>query len=250
MYFFFSKVLLIFILPFSWIVTFFILFIIVKKPKLKRRFLIVTAVLLFLFSDTYIYNEFANHWDIDPVPLKTTGSYSCAIVLGGFSSANADGHGFFNGSADRFIQGLRLYNTGKVSHILISGGNGDLIKKNEFRESDWVRTQLQQMKVPDSCILIENRSRNTIENAAFSKVVLDKYHLKPPYVLVTSAFHMRRSLAIFKRTKIDVIPYSCNVMTGKASFSVDQLIPDANPLTGWNLYVKEVVGLSVYQFKK
>jgi uncharacterized SAM-binding protein YcdF (DUF218 family) len=201
-----------------------------------------------IFTDPFLLNEFAKNWDIKPVPLKQSGSYSCAIVLGGFSGEDGNGNGFFNGSADRFIQGLKLLTTGKVSHILISGGSGNLIH-NKFKESDWVKTQLIQFKVPDSCILIENRSRNTIENAAFSKQLLKDNHLQPPYILVTSAFHMRRSLGIFKKSQLEVIPYPCNYMTGIGNASLNDLIPDAAVLGGWDFYIKEVIGTAVNYLK-
>ena len=64
--------------------------------------------------------------------------YSCAIVLGGFSSEGENGEGFFNASADRFIQALKLKTTGKVSHLLITGGNSKIIP-GKFIESIWVK---------------------------------------------------------------------------------------------------------------
>ncbi|WP_428329149.1 YdcF family protein [Mucilaginibacter sp.] len=240
MFFIFSKVLLIFILPFTWIVAFFIAGLVIKNTRLKHRCLIISAILLLIFSNPFILNVFARNWDIYPVPLKAS-QYSCAIVLGGFAGEDANGKGFFNTSADRFIQGLKLLQTGKVSHLLISGGNGTFYPDN-FAESDWVYGQLRAMHIPDSCIVVENKSRNTLENAAFSKVILEKKHLAGPYLLVTSGFHMRRSLGIFKRAQMDVTPYPCNYFAGNGKFAITQFIPDAAPLELWNMYTKEIVG--------
>eukprot|EP01037_Dinobryon_pediforme_P008346 gene8346-8432_t len=185
--------------------------------------------MLLIFTNGFLLDEFARCWDIKPVPLKTTGSYSCAIVLGGFSGEDDHGDGFFNTASDRFIQGVKLLKTGKVSHILISGGNGSLFP-GKFAESDWVRKQLLELQIPDSCIVVENRSRNTIENAAFSKQILAARQLQPPYILVTSAFHMRRSLGIFGREKM---PF----------------IPDADIIGRWNYYIKEIFGELVNRIK-
>jgi uncharacterized SAM-binding protein YcdF (DUF218 family) len=248
MYFVLSKLLLFFILPFSWFLAFLIASLLVKKQHIKRRFLIISVAILLVFSNPFLLNEFAKHWSIKPVQLKNKGSYSCAIILGGFSGEDANGKGFFNSSADRFIQAVKLLATGKVTHLLISGGNGSLIPDN-FEESDWVKTQLELLKVPDSCILIENRSRNTIENAAFSKTILNDKHLQPPYLLVTSDFHMRRSLNIFKKTGLEVIPYPCNYVAGNDKMSVNEFIPDAGVLGNWNFYIKELVGTIVTHFK-
>jgi uncharacterized SAM-binding protein YcdF (DUF218 family) len=243
MFFIFSKLLEFFIYPLIWISAFLIAALITKNKKLSRRFLISGTVLLLVFSNPFLINQFARRWDIAPVPLKQQ-KYSCVIVLGGFSGENASGSGYFNGSADRFIQGLKLVTTGKASHILISSGNGSLIA-DSFEEADWVKTQLQQLNIPDSSILIEDRSRNTIENAAFSNRMLKAKHMQPPYLLVTSAFHMRRSLGIFKKSGIDVVPYPCNYLAGNGKFSVGDFLPDADALPKWNMYIKEVIGTAV-----
>jgi len=213
--------------------------------------MLAAVIVLFIFTDPFLMSKFAGAWDIKPVPLKTSGPYSCAIVLGGFSSRSSSGEGIFNISADRFIQGLKLISTGQVSHILITGGNGDLIP-DSFTEGDWVKTQLKIFKVPDSCVLIENRSRNTIENAAFTKPILQKAGLQPPYILVTSAFHMRRSLGIFKATGINVIPYPCNYLPGTGSENsifIGDFIPDGRLLGTWDYYIKEAIGTFVNKFR-
>lgn len=247
MFFVLSKVLLLFILPFTWILAFLIAAMIVKTQRRKRRFFITGMVLLFIFSNPFLINQFARLWDIKPTTLKNA-SYSCVIVLGGFSGVDANGKGAFNAMSDRFIQSLKLFNEGKASHILISGGNGNLFA-GPFRESDWVKTQLQAFKVPDSCIIIENQSRNTLENAAFSKTLLKQKHLQPPYLLVTSAFHMRRSMGIFKKQDMEVTPVPCCYIAGNGAFTVTDFIPDSGPLSGWNYYTKEVVGTMVNYFK-
>lgn len=247
MFFVLSKLLLVFIFPFTWIAACLIISLITRKPRLKRRLFIAAMVLLLIFTSPFLINQFAKLWDIQPVPLKNQ-TYSCVIVLGGFSGVDANGKGAFNQLSDRFIQSLKLITTGKAAHILVSGGNGSLLPGN-FRESDWVKTQLQQFKVPDSLIVIENQSRNTLENAAFSKILLAQKHLQPPYLLVTSAFHMRRSLAIFQKQKMEVVPYPCNYIAGNGGFAITDFIPDAGPLSTWNIYIKEVVGHTVNYFK-
>ena len=241
MFFIFSKLLIIFICPLTWVFVLAVAALLIKKQQLKRRLLIVSVILLYLFSIPALLNLWAKKWDIAPTALKKSNSYSCAIVLGGFSSEDANGNGFFNGAADRFVQGLKLLTTGKVSHILISGGNAAIFH-DEFEESDWVEKQLKEFKIPDSCVLIENRSRNTIENAAFSKILLNKRRLQPPYVLVTSAFHMRRSIAIFDKAGLPIVPYPCNYITGTSKFSITDLTPDADTLSKWNTYIKELIG--------
>jgi uncharacterized SAM-binding protein YcdF (DUF218 family) len=170
--------------------------------------------------------------------------YSAAIVLGGFAGDDSKGRGMFNAASDRFIQGVLLQKTGRVSHIVISGGNGRLNPDN-FREGAWVKFRLREAQVPDSCILIESKSRNTLENASLTKTLLQKHGQRGPYLLVTSAFHMRRSLRIFKKMGVDVIPYTCNYIAGTSDISFWELVPSAEALSKWSTYIKEVIGLGV-----
>jgi uncharacterized SAM-binding protein YcdF (DUF218 family) len=243
MFFVLSKLLLIFVLPLSWIITLLIVCLLTKNHKLKQRLFIISFILLVVFSNPFLFDNFARAWDINAVPLKKS-PYNCVIVLGGFSWGAHGKTGFFNASADRFIQGLKLLETHQVTHILISGGNGNL-SPGSFRESTWVKTQLIEFNVPDSCILVEPDSRNTVENAVNSKTLLENRHLQPPFLLVTSAFHMRRSLGIFKSIGLNVVPVPSNFMRGSGNFSFDEFIPDAAVLERWNIYIKEVIGVAV-----
>jgi uncharacterized SAM-binding protein YcdF (DUF218 family) len=248
MYFVLSKVLLFLLSPLLWVFVLIVVAFAVKRRPLKKRLFVGAIVLLYVLSIPLFINLLAHAWSLRPALEKPAKVYSCAIVLGGFSSANKEGQGFFNGAADRFIQGVKLVFTKEVSHILISGGNGNL-KAGKFREAGWVYTQLHTLKIPDSIILIENNSRNTIENAQFSKVVLQRAGLKPPYLLVTSDFHMRRAYMIFKKEGLDVEPYPCDFGLGQGDYSVGDLLPDGSSLGGWNLYLKELVGYVVDKYK-
>jgi uncharacterized SAM-binding protein YcdF (DUF218 family) len=73
--------------------------------------------------------------------------------------------------------------------------------------------------------------------------------LPPPYLLVTSAFHMRRSLMIFKKAGINVVPYPSNYLGSEVNFAPNNFLPEANTLSNWEYYTKEVVGYVVNYFK-
>jgi uncharacterized SAM-binding protein YcdF (DUF218 family) len=244
MYFILSKVLLFLLSPLYWIMTLILIAALTHRPKLRRRTALVGVILLLIFSNPYLQSKVAKAWEWPSVTLPDTAHYSCAIVLGGFGSQNSKGEGYFGWAADRFIQGMRLQLTGKTSHILISGGNGSL-RPGEFSEGEWARGQLKQFRFADSTILIEGKSRNTMENAKFSQALLQKSGLKPPYLLITSAFHMRRAVMIFKRANVNIVPYTCNFVAGDVPFSIYAMVPDLDTISGWNLWIKEVVGYTV-----
>ncbi|MFI5158220.1 MAG: YdcF family protein [Sphingobacteriales bacterium] len=249
MYFILSKILLFLLYPILWVLVLIVLALLVKDRRRKQRFLIIAVILIYFFSAPLFIKWFAHAWSIKSDLPRKTETYSSAIVLGGFSSTDKNNNGFFNGACDRFIEGLKVFNTGEVKHILVSGGNG-MLNPNGFKEASWVKTQLQSFKVPDSSILIESNSRNTIENAIFSKELLRKDGLKPPYLLITSDFHMRRAYMIFKKEGLQVVPYTCDFSVGKEKESYGDLIPDGSSWGDWNLYLKELVGYVVDKYKK
>jgi uncharacterized SAM-binding protein YcdF (DUF218 family) len=245
MCFIFSKILLFLLFPLNWIIVFLLIAVFTKRARLKRRCFITGVILLLVFTNPYSLYLFAKNWDINNTPLGNRKVYSSVIVLGGFSGEDKNGNGVFNENADRFIQGVKLKEEGRAAHILISGGNGNLTQDN-FKEAVWVQGVLKEFNLPDSAVLIEQNSRNTLENASFSKEILQKAHLPPPYILVTSAYHMRRAMYIFKKEGMDVIPYPSGRITGNIKFSfADGFMPDASTLMGWNQYLKELVGLTV-----
>lgn len=191
----------------------------------------------------------ARAWGTSDSLVKVTKTYSCVIVLGGFTSYDKNDNGFFNGAADRFIQGALLLSSGKAKHLLVTGGNGSLVQ-GHFREGTWVKQRLKEFNYPDSAILAESNSRNTIENALFSKPVLQRAGLHGPYLLVTSDFHMRRALMIFRKAGYDVDPYPCNFNVETSMISFGDLVPDGGAFDGWTLYLKEMVGYVVDDLKK
>jgi len=249
MYFILSKVLLFLLFPLNWILVFLVIAIFTRRPKRKRRCYITAIALFVIFSSPLLLYLFAKNWDVYPESLEKGKVYSAAIVLGGFSGEDKNGDGVFNSYADRFIQGMQLRGQSKASHILISSGNGNL-QASTFREATWAEGVLKQLGVPDSAILIEHESRNTFENAAFSKKLLQQKHLPPPYLLVTSAWHMRRAEYIFKKEGLDVIAQPSGAITGNEKFSFwGSLVPDIGVMSGWTFYLKELIGMVVAHLK-
>jgi uncharacterized SAM-binding protein YcdF (DUF218 family) len=94
---------------------------------------------------------------------------------------------------------------------------------------------------------VENQSRNTHENAVESKRILDSVSITGPVILVTSALHMRRSMACFARQGVAVVPFVANfeVIENHPSFGA-LLIPDLTTLRNWQYFLKEMLGLVAY----
>ena len=243
MYFLLSKVLIVFIIPLTWVMGLLVYAAFTKKQKRKQWLLITATVLLYFFSNQLTANIFARIWDVAPYN-PSAKTYSCVIVLGGLVSQDANGQGFFNSAVSRYTQGTKLLANHTAAHLLFTGGNAD-IYPNGFIEANFIKAELRKQNFADSLILLDGKARNTAENAFFAKQLLKQANLKPPYLLVTSAFHMRRAKLIFEKAGIDVVPYTSDNLTDNGHLYVTDFLPDTDAIAQWNVYIKEMVGYIV-----
>lgn len=239
-------------MPYTWL--FLGLLLLLKKvwkTDLKKWVLSLT-VLMYVMSNSFLVDEVVRAWEYtdDDIYLKNT-HYDMAIVLGGMGRIDERQNRFdFGCSGDRLFQTIPLYYKHRIDKILITGGSGS-VSKPHHREAYYVEKYLKSINLPDSVILIENNSRNTYENAIYTKDLLDSLQFKGSILLVTSSFHMRRSLAIFEKAGYkNVTPYVTNKFTGKRKFEFDYcFIPNAEAITTLNLILHEIIGYGIYKIK-
>ena len=247
MFFILSKVLFFLLVPFWWIVILLVWRYFSKSVKTKKVLQVVIIIIAVVFTNPFIYRSLLMKWQIDPVTIPPGKTYDAGVLLGGLAGYDKNERGYFGNNADRFIQTANLYHQGIIKKIIVSGGTGKL-SQDEPPESIFLRTQFLANGVPDSAIIIESRSKNTYENAIFSKEITDSLHLSPPFILITSAIHMKRSASVFKKAGFDCIPFPCDYKVVPLKFEVDYtLIPKIGLLTEWSYFIKEIVGLYVYK---
>lgn len=247
MFFILSKLLYFLLLPVSWIVLLLIWRWLARSPRVKKRLLVMTLAILVLFTNPFLYRSLVRAWQPELVRLTDSARYSAGIVLGGLSSYDRHDQGFFSLAADRFIQTANLYHQGIIQKIVISGGTGNLLQR-EPPEADFLRSEFIKNGIPGADIIVEQRSRNTYENAIFSKRLLDSLQLRPPYVLITSAMHMPRSEAVFKKAGFNCINFPCDYTVIDNRFDMDDyFIPNISLLVKWSWLLKEIIGLQVYR---
>jgi uncharacterized SAM-binding protein YcdF (DUF218 family) len=245
MMFILSKIISFFIDPVIWIVLLLTIGWLVRNRRLKKRLYLWSIIVFLFFSNGWIVNNIWNLYQSQPVEIDTIKPCSAGILLGGLAGYDESlKKGFFNQTSDRFIQTVRLFETGKISNIVVSGGNAIFVKESGYNEADFLVKNLLDLQIPSTHIISETKSRNTLENAAFCKKMLDSMGFKGPYVLVTSAIHMPRALKVFKKAGVEVIPFPSNyVITESATeFSFRYLVPSANALILWSVLLREWLG--------
>lgn len=147
------------------------------------------------------------------------------------------------GSSDRVWHAARLYHAGKAPLLLLSGGSDPAL--STMSEARAMQLFLRDLGVPAKATLLEEQSRTTRQNAAFSAAILKRRGIDR-VLLVTSALHMRRAASHFAAAGIDVIPAATDYETG---FVADwqRWLPDAGALAQSGQAMKEWVGQQVWQ---
>ncbi len=251
MFFVLSKILVFFTHPFTWVLMFLSGGLFLKKHKLKKISLILSFATALFFSETVIFNFFMDWWEPDAKPLNQLDkSYDVAVVLGGVATYDSGADKIIpRYAADRLMQAVKLYKLGRVKKILISGGAAGLFIERK-PESVFLRRYLLAVGIPDTDIVIEDRSKNTYENAIFTYQIFKRNGwLNRKFLLITSAFHMRRAAACFKKaglTRFDTFP----VDQYGGRLDVDYhllLLPKAEVMAYWNILTKEWVGMIMYR---
>ena len=238
-----------------WILICLFLAVLFKNARKKKYAILCGITLLLFFSNKWIGNRLISQWEMQTITLdKIEEPYDIGILLTGYSDNNMlipnQGQLFnFSGlSANRFTQAVELYKLGKVKQLLISGGSGALIG-NTISEAESSKQLLLRLGIPEKDILIELKSRNTHENALFTKNLLDQLHKSEGenLLLLTSAFHMYRAEKCFKKVGLSVTPFS-------VGFWADQttkfyIVPDLETILEWQAVIKEWVGVIAYWLK-
>ncbi|HEU5291432.1 MAG TPA: YdcF family protein, partial [Cyclobacteriaceae bacterium] len=249
MFFVLSKVLNFLTNPLIYVLAFFLLSIFLKRPAWKKRCFWIAFSLLIFFSNDFIANETMRAWEVPAIPYsEIKKQYDWGIVLTGvtYNDKQPDDRVYFQHGADRVVHTVELYKLGIIKKIMISGGSGRLVT-NARKEADELFKVMKLMGVPEQAMAIENESRNTYESAVKVKELL-KDEPAAQYLLITSAFHLRRSKACFKKAGFEVDTFSTDFYTHPFYLTPDVLlIPSANAIFTWQKLFKEWTGMIAYK---
>ena len=256
MFFFLAKILGFFINPFLWIISTFSFSIFSRREKWKKRWGYLSIVLLLLLTNNGLSGIALHHWEYQTIQLQDiTKPYEVGIFLSGANYYHKDLPNikhfiYLTGSGNRLVQSIELYKQGKIKKILLSGGAANIFG-DQVSESEQVKLFLIRLGIPEKDIWLENKSRNTYENAAYTKALLEKKGVaSQEYLLLTSAFHMTRAKSCFDKVGLSVIPFSVDFKTTTTyEFSIYNFLPTIRSLETWNLLLHEWIGIIGYKIK-
>jgi len=227
-----------------------------KHPKRATWAIALSLFILFFTSNPLVSDKLVStlEWQYfppDPVPTA-----DAIVVLGGATAPQMVPRPWVEvlESGDRILYGARLYNQGKAPKLILSGGRITWRGGSGASEADDMKEFALAMGVPELAIVLEGTSLNTRQNAANLKPILDRQSAES-VLLVTSAIHMPRSVAIFSKLGINVIPAptdylvptetQINTLEGR----ILALLPEAKSTAHFTQALKEYVGFVIYRLR-
>lgn len=250
MFFFLSKTIGMLVQPFAVICLLFIASVVLRNAVWKKRCFWMAFILLFFFSNEFIANEVMAAWEIDTKPYNEMSRYKLAVVLTGSTIPDLEpaDRVYFHRGADRVIHTVQLYKLGLIEKILISGGTGSLGSVDE-PEADKFQKAMVLMGIPPEDIMIENQTRNTAESAVVvGKMIQESGYRAQDCLLITSAFHMRRSLACYRKAGVNLQAFTTDFYSHPRVYYIDALlIPQLDAIMKWQKLSKEWVGMVAYK---
>jgi len=162
MFFVLSKILAVFLSPILWIYVLLVWAFFKKDITTTKKILVITVLAFYFFSNGFIAEQAVLLWGINTPFVNTRKeTYDVGIVLGGGlihydEKANKYSYGQ---SAERIMRALKLYNTGVIKKILVSGGSGSLFNP-EYNEAELMQSFLLNSGIPGMDIIIDSVSKN------------------------------------------------------------------------------------------
>lgn len=252
MFFLLSKILWIIINPFNVILALLVLgwILLFKRPAAGKKLIGMGLLIIFLAGSGFLpgimMRSLENRIPAGTIPSKING----VIVLAGMVNMESSRKGLIEltEQSDRIIEGIIMVQRYPGAEVIITGGSGYLKQGENLKEADYLKKLAISLGVDEERILIERNSRNTHEHAvALAKMLPDK---KGQWVLITSAFHMPRSLGCFKKEGLNVIPYPVDYKTTvdtSNKFSFVSFLPTMGNLSSFNIALHEWLGLTAYR---
>ena len=171
------------------------------------------------------------------------------VLLGGSFDPAADAWIYpeLNAAADRVWHAARLYHAGKAPLIVVSAGSTWAAQEAQPPAAA-TGVLLTALGVPESAIILEGNSRSTRENATNTAAIAAANGIER-VLLVTSAWHMKRAEAAFRRVGFDLTPAPADYARLRATNRAPSLLPLATALQRSSQVCREYLGLLVYRLR-
>lgn len=213
--------------------------------RVARAALPVAFGALLVFSLEPTSNALVRMLEVDaPRTQKPGVTYDAVILLGGLVEDRVDSHGTvaYNDNVERLHGTYEVLRSGQARFAIVSGGSW----ANTVPEATTLAAELIRLGIEPERVLIEDKSRNTRENALFSAEIIRDRKLEK-LLVVTSAFHMQRAVRCFEVVGLAVDALPVDYKSYDPAHFSGSFIPRSKSLFESSYAIRELAGRVVYR---
>ncbi|HEY9800923.1 MAG TPA: YdcF family protein [Leptolyngbyaceae cyanobacterium] len=226
-----------------------------KRPRIATTAIALSLIVLFLSSNAWVAKYLVRSLEWQNIPPAQLPNAEAIVVLGGATKSPTPPRTTpdLSEQGDRVIYAAQLYRQNKAPFIVLSGGRIDWRGSGSPESADMANI-LTSLGIPAEALIQEPDSLNTYQNAVNVKKILESRRIGK-VLLVTSALHMPRSLKIFQRQGMDVIPAPTDFLVSEGDLqelgntpkaAILNLLPDTYNLNIFTNALKEYIGIFIY----
>ena len=246
LYFYSSKILAPLLSPINFLFIFSLISFFFYKKKIFKKILFFCFLLIFFIGFFPLGSFFLKYLEKDFYTQKDFKNLDIIVVLGG--AENVFDTMKFNKlhlhqSSERLTALVKLGNDYKNAKLIYLGGKPYLNNKEILSETEVAKLYFKDIKFDLNRIIFLENSRNTIENLISLKNYLKNQNYNK-MLLITSAFHMQRSLLVAKKLKLEFTPYAVDFRSGSDFFISNywQKLSVSNNFINFDLFIRELIG--------
>jgi uncharacterized SAM-binding protein YcdF (DUF218 family) len=222
-----------------------------RKQKLGRILVLCAGIELYLFSSDPLSYLLVRSLEKRYDPSSSFPEASAIVLLSGGEVPKKPPRLYdeINDAGDRILYAARLLKQGAAPRLIITGGSVPCLRYTVKSQAETAFRIIADMGMADTTrILLETKSQNTYENGTAVKAMLDSLKLPPTIILVTSAMHMPRSAAIFKKLGCTVYPAPTDYRADAPyEWKILYLFPNADALYNSSCALHEIYGIIAYK---
>ena len=213
----------------------------------KKLFVFLSLIILLISSNPLVANYLTMRLEEPyyPIPVQNIKKHDFVVVLSGMihQVGNKNFKKYEWGDPDRFFAGIELIKNKKASNLIFTAGQLPWTK-NWKPEGYILKDKAVNMGIPEEQILVTDKVKNTYEE---SVAVLKLVPKNAAIILVTSAFHMKRSKYLFEKQGFNITPFPVDFKISSSNFTFLDLIPSVSSLQKTSTFIRENIGRLYYK---
>ncbi|MEQ6890038.1 YdcF family protein [Halomonas sp. CS7] len=227
-------------------------FLLLSRFRVATLFLALGLTVLWIFSTPAVADRLLWWLERDWAdrPVEAVPAADAILVLGGaFSTGNGQWvYPSAGGAIDRYWHAARLYHAGRAPRVILSGGRVPQ-RIAGMSEAEAGARFLGDMGVPQEALILETQAITTRGHVEELAPLLAEHAIQS-LLVVTSASHMRRSLATLSALEVQITPVATGFsIVQPSSFRLRRLLPSAGALSRSTRAMHEMMGLAYYRLR-